>query len=381
MNYHEKTYKEIFEAMLQDSLDNGLISHADDFQDYIADKQDISNYYVMDKAVIATMFAKVYEDITSVYESAKVEYAENYDLDDIGKIVGVPRPEASKSSAIVTFTLQTGINEDLHIPEGFVIATTGGVEYETVEEIYIAAGDVSANVQCMSLITGLDSKAGEGELTEIISNSTYSLTCINHNRSRGGNPRYSDDEYRYLLMNWTKIYLKGSLEAFEYYFAGLDGIDDYRLVPNWDGAGSIKIIVDPGDSTTLNRLYNEIKTSICQVDDVPVMCAPIDKYISIRATVNVDIDVINPYSQLEKEEIQNRIQSAIKVFIDGGRLADGSWYPGLGLGEDFIPHKLAVFLDSEIPELKNITFTTPADYVTVLDEEQGISSDITIEMI
>ena len=44
-----------------------------------------------------------------------------------------------------------------------------------------------------------------------------------------------------------------------------------------------------------------------------------------------------------------KIITAIKVFIDGGYRINGEWYDGLYLGEDFIPHKLAVFLDEEIP--------------------------------
>ena len=60
---------------------------------------------------------------------------------------------------------------------------------------------------------------------------------------------------------------------------------------------------------------------------------------------------------------------------------NGSYYPGLVLGEDFIPHKLAVYLDQEISELKNITFTYPEDYILILDEEIGVSNDIKIEMI
>ena len=76
-----------------------------------------------------------------------------------------------------------------------------------------------------------------------------------------------------------------------------------------------------------------------------------------------------------------KVITAIKVFIDGGYRADGSWYEGLYLGEDFIPHKLAVFLDEEIPELKNITFNYPEDYIPIADEEIGVSNEITIEMI
>ena len=144
MNYVEKKYDEIFESMLEDSVENGLISHAEDFTDFIANKQDISNYYVMDKAVIATMFARVYQDITSVYESAKVEYAEGSDLDEIGKYVGISRPMATKSSVRVTFTLMESVEEDITIPPGVIVSTSGGVEYETVDEIYISASDVEA---------------------------------------------------------------------------------------------------------------------------------------------------------------------------------------------------------------------------------------------
>ena len=48
-------------------------------------------------------------------------------------------------------------------------------------------------------------------------------------------------------------------------------------------------------------------------------------------------------------------------------------YTGLGIGEDFIPHNLAVFLDEEIPELKDINFSTPEDYIRIEDEEIAVS--------
>ena len=91
MNYIPKEYEEIFEQMLNDSLEKGLISHAEEFPSFIANKEDISNYYVMDKSVIAEMFSIVYEDITNVYNSINIEIAEGEDLDNIGAIVGVPR--------------------------------------------------------------------------------------------------------------------------------------------------------------------------------------------------------------------------------------------------------------------------------------------------
>lgn len=381
MNYSQKYFEEIFESMLNDSLEKGLISHADEFPTYIANQEDISNYYVMDKAVIAQMFQKVYEDMTSIYESAKVEYAEGTDLDEIGKLVGVARPESSSAEAIIIFSLSDAVREDVNIPEGVIVATDSGIEYETVEPIFIAENDYEARVTARAIIPGVKSKVVENTLINLVSSLGYNFIVNNPNSSSGGVEAYTDDEYRYFLLNWMKIRLKGSLEAYEYYFANFDGLDSYKLVPNWNGDGTIKCVLDPGTDYQLNKAYSELQSTVTQATEDIFMSAPVVKLINIYATVNVDIDQLNPFSNVEKSEIQSRIISAIKVFIDGGYASDGSWYPGLILGEDFIPHKLAVFLDDEIPELKNITFHTPEDYVTILDEEVGTSNIIAIEMI
>ena len=380
MNYIEKQYEEIFESMLQDSLEKGLISHADEFEDFIKNHKDISNYYVMDKSVIAQMVAKIYKSMTSVYESDKVEYAEGEDLENIGKIVGISRPPATYAEVECTFTTAAA-EQDINIPEGIIVSTESGIQYKTIESLFIAEGDTQANVMCRALEPGLKSRVIENSITIVVSDSEHSFSVYNSRPSSGGKEAYTDDEYRYFIMNWTKILLKGSVEAYEYYFANFNGLDSYKIVPNWDGSGTIKIVLDPGNDYQLNKAYNEIQSTVVQATEDITMFAPTGKYIDIYAIVNVDIDQINPYSSIEKDEIKARIITAIKTFIDGGNLSTGEFYPGLLLGEDFIPHKLGVFLDVEIPELKNITFKYPEDYITILDEEIGIANNITIEMI
>ena len=382
MNYSAKEFSEIFEPMIEDSVEKGLISHAEDFIDHIDNLEDISNYYVLDKSVIAYLISNIiYPDMTSVYESAKVEFAEGVDLDNLGLERGIERPKATHAGVNVTFTLNELQSVDVNIPEGVIVSTEDGVEYITDKAIYIPSGSLATTVYCKSVDTGVGTKIKENTLNTIVSNLDYDFTCLNENASSGGEDEYSDDEYRYLVLNWYKIHLKGSREAFEYYFANFDGIDGYKLVPNWNQSGTLKIILDPGTPEQLDTAYNEIKANVCQVDDDIFMTKPIDKEFDIYAVVNVDIDQINPYSNSEKEDIRNRILTAIKTFIDGGYTTDNEYYPGLSIGEDFIPHKLAVFLDDEIPELKNISFKYPEDYVEIQDEEIGVSQNINIEMI
>lgn len=379
MNYTQKYYDEIFEKMLNDSLERGLISHAEEFPSYIANQEDISNYYVMDKSVIADMFSTVYEDITNVYNRIDINIAEGKDLDNIGDILGIPRPSATYAMVELTFMSNSNIEEDIHLDEGFIVSTKTGIQYMCLEEVYIPVGVSEVNVQAICLIPGVRGKVGEGALTILETNAT-GLSVTNLCGSSGGVEEYSDDEYRELLLNWRLIYLKGSLEAYEYYFSNFDGLDGFKLVPNWDGSGTLKVILDPGTEYQLNYAYNEIKNNISQVDVDVTLFSPVQKYIDIYAVVNVDIDQVNPFSNVEKENISSRIESATKVFINGGYRENGDYYPGLSIGEDFIPHKLAVFLDDEVLELKDINFNYPSSYVSISDEEIGVANNIVIEV-
>ena len=383
MNYSEKEYEEIFQSMLDDSVENGIISKAEDFKSFIANKQDISNYYVMDKAVIANMFAQVYDSITLVYNSAKVNYAELYDLDDIGDFIGIPRPPATYAEVICEFTVRGTVESDITISEGLQLSTDNNIYYETLEELYFTTETTTVTVSARAVEAGPASRIDKNTLTNINDSVSLALDVTNPEPSTDGYEAYSDDDYRDLLKNWTKVYIKGSNEAYENYFANVDGIDGYRLVPNWDSSGTMKVIVDPGSSSQLNQIYDDLQTIVTQAPEDIVMFAPEDKLIDIYATVDVDIDLINPYSKVEKDQIKDRIVSAIKLFIDGGMRSDidNTYYPGLYIGEDFIPHKLAVFLDEEIPELKDINFQTPASYIQIKDDEIGVSNNIHIEMI
>lgn len=383
MNYEQKFYPEIFEKVLNYSLENGLISHAEEFPSFIADKKDISNYYVMDKAVIADIVAMVYEDLTAVHNSIDVDLAEGEDLDNLGTIRGVTRPLATYAMAEITFTINQTLDEDVSIDGEIIVSTEKGIQYRTLEEIYIPVGENSATVQAIALEPGTESKVIENTLTNIETeiDVEWNITCTNKKGSSGGTEDYTDDQYRELLKDWIKIHLKGSDEAYEYYFASFEGLDSYRIVPNWDGTGTVKVILDPGTDYQLNEAYEDLQNIVSQANEDITMFSPTEKKIDIYAIINVDIDQINPYNLGEKEQIKSKILTAIKTFIDGGYTNDGMYYRGFELGEDFIPHKLAVFLDGEIPELKNITFNYPADYIPILDDEKGVSNNIVIEMV
>lgn len=375
-------YQEIFKKKLNDAAAYQLISHDADFLDYIENREDISNWFVMDSSLNAERIAEIFKFIDQVFLSSKLEVPSKYgtnvvgatgrDLDALGKLFACSRPEATKAGVELTFTLERTLPSDVNEPAGVQVTTKSGILFETVEELYFAKDSTQATVQAFAVTPGPGSRVAPNTLTKIVSRIDHipvAVSVTNLASAAGGSEAYNDDEYRELLRNWIKVHLKGHHWAYINYFARVDGVDGYNLIPNWDGSGTIKIIVDPGDSYTLNKIYDDIDKDVTLESTIIVLMAPILKPINVYATCNVDIDNINPYNNNEKADIASKITAAIKVYIDN-----------MKLGEDFIPHKLAVYLDHEIPELKNIEFSYPPAPVTISDEEKCVVGNIEIKM-
>ena len=361
MTYKQRYYKEIFEDALYDALEQKLISHEDDFKKYISNRQDISNFYVMLLSIHAEVFNKVYEDMTTVYNSSKVSLADGSDLDDIGTIINCPRPGATRSGVTITFKLPKVYDHQIKESAGVEVTTSAGIVYRTEEPLIFPQGTTVCKAFAYSINAGTGYSVIENQLTKINSklSEVDSISCTNENPSSGGTDAYSDEEYRELLRHWVESKQKGNYWAYINYFARADAIEGYKLIPNWDGSGTIKVVIDPGDSFLLNEIYKGLTTEVTQISEDIVLMAPVMQSIDVYLTVNVDIDQINPYSTSEKSEIQGKIKQAVIDYFDT-----------LKIGEDFIPHKCSVYIDKQVTELKNINFTYPSGVVTISDEEQ-----------
>ena len=310
MTYKQRYYDEIFKDALNDALKQELISHSEEFSKYIENRQDISNFYVMLLSIHSKVFDKVYSDMTEVYNSSKVTLATGDDLDDLGTIINCPRPEATKSGVSITFKLPKVYDHQITEPSGIEVTTPGGIVYRTEEPLIFPQGTTVCTAYAYSVKAGTGYSVIEDQLTKVNSKLTEidSITCTNEDPSSGGTDAYSDEEYRELLINWVKSKQKGNYWAYIDYFARADGIDGYKLIPNWDGSGTIKVVIDPGDSYLLNEVYKGLTTEVTQISEDIVLMAPVMKSIDVYLNVNVDIDQINPYSTSEKNEIKGKIK-------------------------------------------------------------------------
>lgn len=353
INYKEKDYDQLFLGMMQDAYAQGLLSTDERFLDYINNRQDIENMYCLFLSVYAFENSQIFEEMTKLYNSNDLDKAQGKDLDIIGNKFGIPRPSARKSSVELTFTRKIDPELDFPIPKGTIVSTESGKNYYTVEDTVIITGQTTTTVQAMSTDNGYNSRVDRETLTN---SSIQGLTVTNYKASSGGRGAYTDKEYRELIRNWAYSHIKGTKEAYDLFFAYYDGIESYRLFPMWDGAGTLKIIVDPSDDWIINDISEKISENVQLIDDDVFVTGAIPRKIDVKLTVNVDIDNAQYYSVGEREQIAELVEKAIRLFIDGGYRRDGRWFSGLPISADFVPFQCGMFIASEVPQVRSVDF-------------------------
>ena len=161
VNYTEKSYDDILKDMVSYAQKNNLLSDSVDFEEMIANGDDIENTYVMLLSAYAQIISNEYLDLTKISESFDIDKAVDEDLDNIGALFDVNRPEAQHSVAGLTFYLDSIRDSSLTIPQGTVVSTERGEEYVTQEDAIILANTEKTDVLATSTTTGSSTRVGK----------------------------------------------------------------------------------------------------------------------------------------------------------------------------------------------------------------------------
>lgn len=359
INYIEKDYETIFSEMIRSAYHKKLLSEDEYFIEHINNLEDIENNYVMLESVYAWEINQIYKSMTQIYESNDIDKAVGNDLDVIGSKLGMSRPSAQKSQVALVFTKKSPSSTAITIPKGTLVSDKDGLYYVTIETKILYPDISSVTVQAECTIAGYEGRVGKNTLNYVVSG-VNNVIVNNPRSSGGGRDAYSDNEYRELLKAWAYSHIKGTKEAYEWYFANRNGVDGYKLIPLWDGTGTVKCIIDPANEYLEEQISKELLQNVQLFDDDVYVVGARNVTVDIDCAVNVNIDETIEYSLPELEELELRVEDAIHTYIDGGyyttRWGDERYYKGMQIGQDFIPHKCAVFIDSQVPEVKTIEF-------------------------
>ena len=359
-------YEEIFFDMLNDAFYQGLISHNEEFLNYIHNREDIENFYVMLLSIHSRAMKKIYDADEEVYKSSKVNTATNSDLDDIGALMNITRAPATKGSVVLRFFYKNTPTSTVEYPQGIVCSDKKGHNFITQDKLVFTPDNHYCEVLGLATQSGIRGKVKENTVTKI--ESDYNELSVNNPRpSFDGRPQMSDDDYRDLIRNWLRVNQRGNEYAYRNYFANLDGLFDYSLVPNWDGTGTIKCVLEPSTVDFMNKVWNDLQDNITQASEDIVLFKPLYASIDIFIHCNVSYDVINPYSENDLSVIKADMITATKEY-----------FSNMKIGQDFIPFELGVYLKNNISKLKDLQFELPEKVVVLSDDERATLGNLNI---
>ncbi|MGD9666537.1 MAG: baseplate J/gp47 family protein [Synergistaceae bacterium] len=371
-----KSHREILAGLITKAYERGLLSDDIGFFDRITRGESIENNYVLFLASFADILAEYYQDLQSLLNSFDVDRATGSDLDRLASLVGLERLGPTRSIAPITFEkLESAHDEEILVPANTRIATESGIIYSTMYEAVIAADELQATTYAISAGAGPETRIGAGELTVLV-DQVEGVTVFNHEASTGGNSAEDDNSLARRIRMWPFEQQRGTYTAYESALNRVAGLRSFKIIPRWDGPGTVKVIVDPPSNVVVDFARDAIVDVQAADEDVKVVGVE-EKVVNVHCVATFETTGALLGGK-RTENLEYYLEKDIRAYIDGGRASNGQIVDGLGIGENFSPFKLMNYLADLYPELEDVDFEYPAKKVVISDNERATSGIIEI---
>jgi uncharacterized phage protein gp47/JayE len=228
------------------------------------------------------------------------EWSSGEFLDKLGRAVALTRKAATASETTLTIT---GVANTL-IPEGFLFSTaataiSNNVEFAALEDVVLDAnGDGQIPVRCTE--TGTVGNVSANSILLMASPMAGIISITNAAAATGGTDEESDEEFSARIMDRERdgdSSFVGCDADYKRWAQEVDGVGAAIVVPEWDGPGTVKVIVmdangEPATATIIGNVYDHIISP----DDRQLRLAPIGATLTVTTasilSLTITADVV-----------------------------------------------------------------------------------------
>lgn len=257
-------------------------------------------------APICAEIAKLYSDLSYAQESSMPDTAESEWLDRLVVDRGLSRRPAT--SAVITATMSgagvpTGSRFTVGAIAYYVTSVKNGVYYLTCETVGTAGNISSGSLVPVDSITGLTSATITGISVEAEDEET-------------------DESLRQRYYESVNAYpFGGNVTQYKDYVNDIDGVGACKVIPAWNGGGTVKIIIASG---TYGAPSDDVVTSVKETLDPDdngdgMGVAPIGHHVTVVGAQldSVDIGVTATYATgWTASSAQTSAEDAIKAYFE-----------------------------------------------------------------
>lgn len=213
-------------------------------------------------------------------------------LDCHAASAGLERKEAGKAYGVLHVSGDPGTV----IPAGTLFATESADsvarQYISTEK-YTIGEDGAADVTVEAVEPGTASNVMAGMVTLAVSRVQGIMGVLNPEPMTGGTDAEDDESLRGRIMeafSSSSASFAGNISDYQRWAKEVTGVGDAVIIPEWDGPGTVKVIVTDGNGEPANEHIREMVYSHIVSPDAPLQrLAPIGASVTVAAPENVDI--------------------------------------------------------------------------------------------
>ena len=187
-------------------------------------------------------------------------------LDRLAARDGMARKSATAAETTVNITGTAGTQ----IAAGFVFSTAAtaiseSLEFKTLEDVVLdVRGEGTVAVRCTQ--TGTVGNVSANSIVLMSTPMQDIVSVTNPEPATGGTDEEIDDDFRQRVMEFERsgnISFVGCDADYKRWALEVDGVGAAIVVPEWDGPGTVKLIVmdsngEPANPTIITNVYNHI---------------------------------------------------------------------------------------------------------------------------
>ena len=308
MKFNSETY-EVIRGRMLDSMNNDVDKREGSF---------VSNMV----SPVGTEFAKYYLELDNLLAIMFLEDSTNEFLDKKVHDFGVYRKLGQSAKGFIKVTGTNGT----HIPKGSIVVSQGDLEFYTLNGAWINEGMAIIEVEASDV----------GEQYNIIPNSIEKFSIkisgvesvINEEIFEGGINTETDEELRERFFEIIRRpATSGNVYHYEQWAKEVDGINQSKVKPLWQGPGTVKVIVTNDNMMVEQDIVEACKAHIEKVRPIGAEVTVVtptaielnisaefimnDGYDSMEAKLQFENNLIEYLSSCEEEVIYNKVASCL----------------------------------------------------------------------
>jgi len=301
-------------------------------------------------SVIRALFEAVALEIEELYTFVVSEVKKAI-LESAYAIFGFQRLEALPSRVDLTFTIDPQ-NTGFTLPKGFLVATTDGLEFETVESCNVVPGQTTAKVRAVCRTPGFIGNVPPNTITRLISANQWVLGVTNPFSATGGIDEESESDRQKRFSLYIQSLSRGTRSAILYGLSQIREVSYARIVEEFPGVVGVYISTPSGevDEAIIQRIYDTLEDWVAA--GIQVVVSPVSPIV---LDVTIYAEIAEGYSL---QEYHDRIKTVTVNYLNARKV-----------GEDFIPEHLSGVLISINPEAVRMVSITPSSRITVTDKQ------------